>query len=79
MTTVSEKLAEVVSVKLDLLDALTKFADLRLLRVVQKDILCGGVVQIDLADERTLGVVEMATLGLNDPPVLFPSLPSSIP
>jgi len=57
-----------MSVKFDLLDALTEFANLRLFRVIQKNILRSGIVQIDLADERTLGVVEMATFGLNDPP-----------
>jgi len=55
-------------VKLDLLDALAEFADLRFLRIVQKNILRCGVVQIDLADERALCVVKVTALRLNNPP-----------
>ena len=54
----------------DLLDAFPEFPDLRLLRIVKERVLGGSVVQVDLAEERTLGVMEVAALGLDVPPGL---------
>ena len=51
MTTVSEKLAEVIPLKFDLLDAVPEFSYLRFLRVVHEHIVCGGVVEVHLTDE----------------------------
>ena len=64
------KLAEVIPVQLDLLDAFAQFPDLGFLRIVEKHVLRGSVVQVDLADERALGVVKMAALGLDGRRVL---------
>src|SRR5208283_1404327 len=61
------KLAKVVSVQLDFLDAFAEFPDLGLLGIVEQHVLCGSIVEADLASERALGVVKMAALGLNDP------------
>ena len=63
--------------KLDLLDRVAEFPDLGFLRVVGENVLLRGVVQIDLAEERALGVVEMPALGLDRAPrlariLLFP-------
>ena len=61
------KLAKVIPVQLDLLDAFTEFPDLGFLGIVEEHVLCGSVVETDLAEERTLGVVKVAALGLDDP------------
>ena len=53
--------------QLDLLDAFAELPDLGFLGIVEEHVLRGGVVQIDLADERTLGVVKVAALGLDGP------------
>jgi len=62
------KLAEVIPMQRNLLDALAEFTDLRLFRVVKKRVLRWGVVKIDLAEEGALGVVEVTALGLDGPP-----------
>ena len=61
------KLAEVVAVEFDLLDALAEFPNLGFFRIVEQHILRRRVVQVDLAEERALGVVKVAALGLDDP------------
>ena len=53
--------------QLDLLNAFPEFPDLGFLGIVEKHVLCGRVVETDLAREGTLGVVEVAALGLDDP------------
>ena len=59
------KLAEVVAVQFDLLDALAELAHLRFLGIVEQHILRCCIVQIDLAHERPLGVVKVAAFGLD--------------
>ena len=61
------KVAEVVPVQLDFLDAFAEFPDLGFLRIVEEHVLRGRVVQVDLAHERALGVVKVAALGLDGP------------
>ena len=61
------KVAEVIPVQLDLLDAFTQFSDLGFFRIVEKRVLRSRIVHTDLAVERTLSVVEMAALGLDSP------------
>src|SRR5271169_4577709 len=60
------KLAEVISVQLDLLDGFAELLDLAFFRIVEEHVLCGGVVETDLARERPLGIVKMAPFGLDD-------------
>ena len=45
----------------------SEFPHLGFFRVVGQNVLLRGVVQIDLAEERVLGVVEVAALGLDRP------------
>src|SRR5258707_14782644 len=59
------ELPEIISVQFDFLDAFPQLADLGLPRIVQKDIVRRRVVEIDLAEKRTLGVMEMPTLHLD--------------
>src|ERR1700730_8019212 len=61
------KLAKVIPVQLNLLDAFAQFPDLGFLGIVKQHVLCGTLVQADLAGERALGVVKMAALRLDDP------------
>ena len=61
------KLAKVVPVQLDLRNSFPEFSDLGFLGIVEKHVLRGSVVKTDLAGERTLGVVKVAALGLDDP------------
>ena len=61
------KLAKVVPVQLNLLDAFAEFPDLGFLGIVEQHILRSRVVHVELADERTLGVMKMAALVLDDP------------
>src|SRR5229473_8327248 len=61
------KLAKVVPVQLNLLDAFAEFPDLGFLGIVEQYVLRGCVVHVDLADEGSLGVVKMPSLGLDDP------------
>ena len=60
------KLAKVIPVQLDFLDAFAEFPDLGFLGIVEKYVLCRSVVETDLAREGTLGVVKVAALGLDD-------------
>src|ERR1700739_3702171 len=59
------KLPKVVSPQFDLLDSLAQLAHLRLLGVVEQRVLRRCIVQVDLAEERALGVVEVPALRLN--------------
>ena len=61
------KLAKVVSAQLNLGNAFAELPDLGFLGIVEEHVLRGGVVQTDLASERTLGVVKVAALGLDKP------------
>src|SRR6266436_1987556 len=64
------ELAEVVPVELDFLDAFTEFPDLRLLRIIEEHVLRGSVIHVDLAKERSFGVMEVAAFSLDVPPGL---------
>jgi len=59
------KAPEVVSAEFDLLDTLAELSHLRFLGVIEEKILGRGVIQVDLANEGTLGVVIVPALGLN--------------
>ena len=61
------KVAKVIPVQLNLLDPFAEFPDLALFGIIKQYILRSPVVHVDLADERTLGVVKMAAFGLDDP------------
>ena len=64
------KLAEVVAVQLDFLDAFTEFPDLGFLGIIEEHVLRRSVVEVDLAGEGSFGVVEMAAFGLDDAGIL---------
>ena len=61
------KLAEIVSLELDLLDALPEFPNLGLFRIVGQNVMRRRIVEIHLTDERMLRIVEVPALGLNHP------------
>ena len=61
------KLAKVVPVQFDFLNAFAQFADLGLLGIVEQHVLCGSVVETDLTCEGALGVVKMAAFRLDHP------------
>src|ERR1700675_4790269 len=53
------ELTKVIPVQLNLLGPFAEFPDLGFLGIVEQHILRSGVVHVDLADERTFGVVKI--------------------